>query len=108
MSLTNDEKGLLQEALSVYLQVCSQQLPPQQVQQLAAVAQGLIKKIDSVASGSAKGGNKPNGITDEWFKNVCMSCEKLSAGGCTDKVTEKYPGKCDPILHYERDKLIRK
>jgi hypothetical protein len=27
-------------------------------------------------------------------------------GGCEDKVTLKFPGKCDPILHYERAKIM--
>jgi hypothetical protein len=107
MALTNDEKGLIEEALSVYLQVISRQAAPAQVQQLAQVAQNIIRKLDSVGAGGGKQGNKPNGISDEWYKNVCQSCDKLSPGGCTDKVTEKYPGKCDPILHYERDKLLK-
>lgn len=107
MALTNEEKGLIEEALAVYLQIVSRQAPPAQVQQLAQVAQTIIKKLDSVGSGGGKEGNKPNGITDEWYKNVCETCDKLGPGGCTDKVTEKYPGKCDPILHYERQKLLK-
>ena len=110
MALTNEEKGLIEEALGVYLQIVARQVPPQQVQQLAAIAQGIVKKLDSVGSGGGGGkyGNKPNGITDEWFKHVCQQCDKLSASGCTDKVTEKFPGKCDPILVYEREKLMKK
>lgn len=106
MSLTNDEKGMVEEALSVYLQLVSRQAPPEQVQQLAQVAQGIIAKLGSLGTGGGKEGNKPNGISDEWYENVCKQCEKLSASGCTDKVTVKYPGKCDPILHYERQKLL--
>lgn len=109
MSLTNEEKGLIEEALSVYIQIVARQMPQQQVQQLAVVAQGIIKKLDSVgASGGGKHGNKPSGISDEWYKNVCQECDKMDASGCTDKVTEKFPGKCDPILHYERDKVMKK
>jgi hypothetical protein len=108
MALSNEEKGLIEEALSVYLQVVSRQAQPQQVQQLAAVAQGIVRKLDTLGSGGGgKNGNKPNGISDEWYKNVCLSCDKLSPAGCTDKVTEKFPGKCDPILHYEREKLLK-
>lgn len=109
MSLTIEEKGLIEEALSVYLQIVARQTSPQQVQQLAMIAQGIVKKLDSVgaATGGGKHGNKPTGISDEWYKNVCLSCDKLSGSGCTDKVTEKYPGKCDPILHYEREKLLK-
>jgi hypothetical protein len=108
MALSTEEKALIEEALSLYIQYASQQAHPSQVQQLAAVAQGIVKKLDSVGSGGGKGGNKPNGISDEWFKNVCMSCDKLSGSGCADKVTAKFPGKCDPILHYERDKIMKK
>ena len=108
MALTNEEKGLIEEALSIYLQVVARQVSPAQVQQLAQVAQRIVTKLDSVGGGSGKQGNKPNGITDEWYKNVCRTCDKLSPGGCTDKVTEKYPGKCDPILHYEREKVAAK
>jgi hypothetical protein len=108
MLLTNEERGFVEEALSVYLQFVARQIPPAQVQQLAQLAQNIMKKIDSAGSGGGKQGNKPNGITDEWYKNVCLSCDKLSPAGCTDKVTEKFPGKCDPILHYEREKSQRK
>jgi hypothetical protein len=106
MSLTNDEKGLIEEALNVYLQLISRQAPPQQVQQLAAVAQNIINKLDSVGGGAGGMANKPAGISDEWFENVCVSCDMMGPGGCEDKVTLKFPGKCDPILHYERAKII--
>lgn len=105
MALSMEEKGIIEEALSIYLQILSRQAPPAQVQQIAQIAQGIIKKLDSVGNGK-KSSSKPDGITDEWFKSVCNSCEKLAPDGCTDKVTEKYPGKCDPILHYERNKLL--
>jgi hypothetical protein len=105
MSLTNEEKSLVEEALQVYIQLVARQLPQQQVQQIAQVAQGVVAKLDSVGSGvgGAKG-NKPAGITDEWYKKVCQKCDKLSPSGCTDKVTAKFPGKCDPILKYENEK----
>jgi hypothetical protein len=105
MSLSAEEKGLIQEALQVYLQLVARQLPQQQVVQVAKVIEGIVQKLDSVGQGGGgKGGSKPAGISDEWFKKVCQSCDKLSPSGCTDKVTEKYPGKCDPILHYENRK----
>jgi hypothetical protein len=107
MALTNEEKGLIEEALSLYLQVVSQQLPQHQVQQVAVMAQGLINKLDYVGAGAVPGAdaNRPGGISDEWFEKVCKSCDKLTPGGCEDKVTLKFPGKCDPILHYERGRL---
>jgi hypothetical protein len=109
MALSVEEKGLVEEALSLYVQFVARQVPQAQVQQIATIAQGIIKKLDS-ADGEpmAKGSNKPKGITDEWFNNVCETCAKLSNTGCTDKVTEKYPGKCDPILHYEQQKILAK
>ena len=108
MGLTNEEKAIVEEALGIYLQVVARQAPQQQVAQIAAIAQGIVKKLDSIGSGGGgKQGNKPNGISDEWYKEVCLSCVKLSPSGCTDKVTEKYPGKCDPILHFEREKMIK-
>ena len=65
--------------------------------------ESIVKKIDTIGSENRKG-NKPPGITDEWYNKVCKSCDKLSSTGCTERVTEKFPGKCDPILHYERKK----
>jgi len=103
MSLSQEEKAMIQEALQVYLQIVARQVPPQQAQQIASVAQGIVQKLDTLGSGAAQGG-KPAGITDEWYKKVCKTCPKLSPSGCTDKVTEKFPGKCDPILHYENQK----
>jgi hypothetical protein len=104
MALSNEEKSLVEEALQVYLQLVSRQMQPAQVQQLVTMAQGIIKKLDSVGSNPGKNGNKPAGISDEWYKNVCQSCDKLTASGCSDKVTEKFPGKCDPIIKYENGK----
>jgi hypothetical protein len=105
MALSNEEKSLIEEALQVYIQLVARQLPQQQVQQIAQIAAGIVKKLDSVGSGGGgPRGNRPEGITDEWFKKVCQKCPKLSDTGCTDKVTVKFPGKCDPILKYENEK----
>lgn len=105
MSLSEEEKGLLGEAVQVYLQIASRQMPQEHIEQIAKVAQSALSKLDSIGS-SEPGGNKPLGITDEWFENVCKSCDKLSPSGCSDKVTEKFPGKCDPILHFEKKKIL--
>ena len=105
MALSQEEKSLVQEAIQVYLQIVSRQMPQQHVKKIAQIAESALTKIDSLQSGGTAPGGKPAGITDEWFENVCKTCDKLSATGCTDKVTEKYPGKCDPILHYEQNKL---
>ncbi len=105
MSLTEEEKGLLGEALQVYLQVASQHIPQDQLAKIARVGQKALEKLNTLGS-TEPGGNKPAGITDEWFEKVCQTCDKLSPSGCTDKVTEKFPGKCDPILHYEKRKIL--
>ena len=103
MALSPEEKAVIKEALQVYLQIGARQMPKQQLQQLFQIAESIVKKIDTIGSENRKG-NKPPGITDEWYNKVCKSCDKLSSTGCTERVTEKFPGKCDPILHYERKK----
>lgn len=108
MSLTQEEKALVAESLEVYIQLLARQLPPQKVQEVAQVAQNLVRKLDTLGAATGQKGNRPNGITEEWYKKVCLSCDKLSPSGCTDKVTEKFPGKCDPILHYENAKTAKK
>ena len=108
MSLSQEEKAIIQEALQVYIQIAARQMPQQHVQQIASLAQGIVQKLDSLGAAKGGKGNKPAGITDEWFKKVCQNCDKLSPTGCTDKVTEKFPGKCDPILHFEQQKSRKK
>lgn len=106
MSLfTAEEKSFLQESLSIYLQLMQQRIPPQEFETRYALAQSVAEKIESAEAGGGTPSNKPKGITDEWFDNCCKTCDKLAPGGkCLDKITEKYPGKCDPILMYERNK----
>jgi hypothetical protein len=103
MSFSSEEKTLVAEALQVYLQLAARQMKPAQVQGFALMAQGIVEKMESVGSGSKSGG-KPTGISDEWFKKVCQKCDKLTPSGCSDKVTVKFPGKCDPIIKYENEK----
>jgi len=106
MALSEEEKDLVAQALQMYLQQASMQLPPASVQQLVGVAKGIISKLDHLESGGGakKSNAPPAGISEEWFENVCQVCDKLSAAGCTDKITVKFPGKCDPIIKYERGK----
>ena len=105
MALSKEERTFVEEALQVYMQLAARQMPPAQVQQLAAMAQGIIKKIDGIEKKTTTGGsNKPTGITDEWFNTVCKTCDNLTPSGCSDKITEKFPCKCDPILNYENSK----
>ena len=105
MSLTTEEKSLIQESLQIYIQVIAQQMGQQQAQGIAQMARDVLLKLDTLSAGAAPGG-KPNGISDEWFNDVCTTCDKLSPAGCDDKVTLKFPGKCDPILKYEQKKFM--
>ncbi len=102
--LSPEEKAMIGEALQVYVQLVSRQLPPAKTQQLADLAQDIMLKLENLGATPGKAGNKSAGISDEWYNSVCLSCDKLSAAGCTDKVTVKFPGKCDPILHFEMNK----
>ena len=105
MSLTADEKTLVHEALQVYIQLATQQMGEQRAQGMAQMARDVILKLDNLGIGETNGG-KPIGISDEWFDNVCNTCDLLSPNGCEDKVTGKFPGKCDPILKFERQKFL--
>lgn len=106
MGLSEEEKDLIAQALQFYVQHASSQLPPQAVQQLLAMAKATLHKVDNMEGPGAKrkSGEPPTGISEEWFENVCQACDKLTATGCSDKITVKFPGKCDPILKYERHK----
>ena len=107
MSLNAEEKSLVQEALQVYIQLVAQQAGPAQAQGLLVTAKSILQKLENPSpSVSEDGSNQPSGISDEWFENVCATCAHLTPTGCSDKVTAKYPGKCDPILTYENKKRI--
>lgn len=110
MSFLPDEKELISRALQLYAQMIGQQYGPAEMQALIPVIKEIIQKVDQAgsASGSAAAGKPPHGITKEWFDSVCAHCEKAGgATGCQDPVTAKYPGKCDPILTWERAKLLK-
>ncbi|MBL8028396.1 MAG: hypothetical protein JNL74_18370 [Fibrobacteres bacterium] len=103
---TDEEKQFLQEALGVYLQLVQQRISREQAAPYLEMAQNVLEKVD-LADGAGGGtpSEKPRGISDEWFQACCLSCDKLAPGGkCNDKITEKFPGKCDPIILYERAK----
>lgn len=109
--LTNEEKLLLTEACSIYLQVISQQpqIKPEQVEGIKKAIDGIFIKIQQGESGNGTENviNKPIGITDEWFEEVCKTCDKLNGTQCKDSVTKNFPGKCDPILKYEQKKIMK-
>jgi hypothetical protein len=109
MSIFNeDEKRVIKEALSIYIQVAAQQMPTEMVEQLGMLAKGILQKAEKAQGDDADGSNKPYNISDEWYENVCANCDKLDFSGCTDSVTAKFPGKCDPILKYEFEKIRKK
>ena len=103
---TDIEKALLQDALSLYLQLTQQRFPKTEFEKQYRLVQSLVDKIESANEGGPTDGPaKPRGISDEWYENCCLHCPMLSPNGtCTDKITEKFPGKCDPIIKYERGK----
>ncbi len=107
-SLSEEEKDLIAQSLQFYLQQASAQLPPATVQQIMQMAKGVIAKLDQLDSGGAAKSGPPPGISQEWYDNVCVTCPMLTASGCADKITVKFPGKCDPILKYERNKAQNK
>jgi hypothetical protein len=105
MSLDEREQAIIQEALSIYTQFAAQQMPPQAVEELSAVVDQIVNKLPNLGLNTDGSGIQPPGISDEWFENVCAECDKYDPHkGCLDPVTKKFPGKCDPILHYERKK----
>lgn len=107
MELSNEEQQLIKESLGVYIQIASQQMPQSTVEAIAEKIRDIIEKLPHLGATPGDGpANKPAKISDEWFEKVCISCDKLTATGCSDNVTQKFPGKCDPILKYEMNKRL--
>jgi len=104
--LTPEEKQVLNEACNIYVQVASQQMSPEKVNGLVTIIGKIFQKIDTDTIDTPT--SKPEGISDEWFESVCENCDDRSGATCNNEVTKKFPGKCDPILKFERQKLIDK
>ena len=103
MSLNEEDCKIIEESLKIYSKIVLQQLPAQ-------MAKPRITKIDSIIEKLKTLNEKveekcPQGITEEQFTNVCKYCEKFD-NKCTDPIAKRYPGKCDPILHYEQSKTL--
>jgi len=99
MTLTDNEKKLIVDAVKVYAQIMRQQGAPASTQaNTIAVIQSLMKKM---LEPETVDDPKLKGLTDEEFDNVCLKCDKFK-NQCTDPVAKKYPGKCDPILNYHK------
>ncbi len=95
MNLTDRQKQIIRESIKFYSQVIKQKLPPTQ-------SNAILLDISELDS-EEKIEQRPTDITDEQFENVCKKCDKFT-NKCNDVVAKKYPGKCDPILHYKRNK----
>lgn len=109
MALLPEEKELVARSLQLYAQMIGSQYGPAEMQAMLPMVKGILKKLDDVGSGSAapKAGVAPVGVSDEHFHAVCSICPKSGGPtGCQDPVTVKFPGKCDPILTYERNKRL--
>ena len=102
---TKDEKALVGDALKLYAQMVGSQYGPSEMQALLPVFKDILAKMETAGSAvSAAPGLAPAGISEEWYQAVCLACPKLGPSGCQDPVTAKWPGKCDPILTWERSR----
>lgn len=102
---TAEEKRMIHEALSIYLQLAQQQMPQQTLEEMALQTEIILQKLEQDQSSEIPHRtNQPTGINDDYFKHVCQTCDQLTSNGCGDKITVKFPGKCDPILKYKMAK----
>lgn len=100
MNLTNQQKRIICESVKFYSQVIKRkQLPPERSEAILLDIQEIISELDLEEETE----QRPLNITDEQFENVCRQCDKFT-NKCNDMVAKKYPGKCDPILHFEKQK----
>jgi len=100
MSLSDLQKQLIKEALKVYWQIAKQRLPPTQAVSIIKDIKEITIELDKDADTKIE---KLVGLADDQFEKVCKLCDKFK-NKCTDAVARKYPGKCDPILLYEKNK----
>lgn len=99
MSFDKDEKQIIVESLKLYMQLVRQRYSESRVQQVTVKMTSIANKLESLDESNEA--EKLPGITDDQFENVCKICDKFK-GHCTDVVAKKFPGKCDPILHYNQ------
>lgn len=101
MSFDEKHTKLIKEALKVYWQVRKQQMGPMQSAPIIQEIKAIYKKLDEDITVTEP--TKLKGLTDEQFEKVCKICDKFE-NICKDLIAQKFPGKCDPILTYERNK----
>lgn len=98
MNLTDKQKRIILESIKVYSQLVKQRVQPQQANDILLEIKNIYKEFEA----DDKVEHKSVGVTDEQFENVCKNCDQFS-NKCNNVVAQKYPGKCDPILIYERN-----
>ena len=102
---TKEEKALVGDALKLYAQMVGSQYGPAEMQALLPTFKDILSKMEKAGNAAAAApGKAPLGISEEWYESVCRTCPKLGPSGCQDPVTAKWPGKCDPILVWQRSK----
>jgi len=102
MNFNENQIKLIKESLKVYWSFCKQKMGPMQSAPIIQEIKEVYKILDNQTISSEP--IKLKGLTDEQFENVCMKgCEHFE-NVCKDKVAQKFPGKCDPILRYENNK----
>jgi len=69
------------------------------------MAQGSLRNLILSEAGRGKNGNKPAGISDEWFKKVCQSCDKLTPTAAAISHRE-VPRQMRPIIRYEMKSTV--
>lgn len=108
MALLPEEKELVARSLQLYAQMIGSQYGPAEMQAMLPMVKGILKKLDDVGGAPASSaGAAPAGVSEEHVQAVCSICPKAGGPtGCQDPVTAKFPGKCDPILTYERNKRL--
>lgn len=99
MTFTEQQKLIIKESLKVYSQIAKRQMGNEQYLLILNDMKQIFEQLDNGIVQI----EKPVGITDEQFENVCQLCDKFD-NKCKDLVAKKFPGKCDPILHYNRQK----
>jgi hypothetical protein len=104
MVFDEEEQQLLNVALRLYAQTAKRELPTETYAKLVTKVSDINKKIKQCGPPSNV---CPPGLTEEQFTKVCqLPCDQFVEGKCIDVVAKKYPGKCDPILRYERQKIL--
>jgi len=101
MTFTEQQKQIIKESVKVYSQFVKRQISNEQYLLILNEIKQIFEQLDNGVIQI----EKPIGVTDDQFENVCKLCDKFD-NKCKDLVAKKFPGKCDPILHYNRQKEI--